>query len=175
MTVGQLIRKERKKQGLTQKALGEACGIAEPTIRRYELGKLNPKRETIEKIALALGVSHFQLIPSGLPDCDSVFEEIFRESALHFILSEPTRNAVMKALQHCENEVEQMVLMHNFEIVLEALFSMNVDGQNAATTQIQDLAEIPKYQRFPSYSHKTRTPPEDENTPENKKGPKSGQ
>ena len=40
MTVGERIRAARRARGLTQKALGEACGIAEPTIRRYELGKL---------------------------------------------------------------------------------------------------------------------------------------
>lgn len=38
----------------TVQALGEACEIAEPTIRRYEAGKLNPKIETLEKIASAL-------------------------------------------------------------------------------------------------------------------------
>ena len=56
MTTGQLIRFHRKRVGLTQKELGERAGIAEPTIRRYELGKLNPKYETLEKIAGALGV-----------------------------------------------------------------------------------------------------------------------
>ena len=54
MTVGERIRAVRKKQALTQKELGEKCGIAEPTIRRYELGKLNPKIETITKISCAL-------------------------------------------------------------------------------------------------------------------------
>lgn len=54
MTVGNRIREVRKQRGYTQKKLGELCGIAEPTIRRYENGKLNPKRETIEKIATAL-------------------------------------------------------------------------------------------------------------------------
>ena len=50
MTVGERIRNARKNAGLTQKQLGEKCGIAEPTIRRYELGKLNPKYETLQKI-----------------------------------------------------------------------------------------------------------------------------
>ena len=54
MTIGEQIRASRKKAKMTQKQLGEACGIAEPTIRRYELGKLNPKVETIQKIAKAL-------------------------------------------------------------------------------------------------------------------------
>lgn len=56
MTVGQNIRAIRNERGLTQKQLGELCGIKEANIRKYELGKANPKIETIEKIAKALGV-----------------------------------------------------------------------------------------------------------------------
>jgi len=47
--------------GLTQKQLGDKAGIAEPTIRRYELGKLNPKLSTLQKIANALGVSVYSI------------------------------------------------------------------------------------------------------------------
>ena len=55
------IRYARKITNLTQKQLGERAGIAEPTIRKYELGLLNPKFETIIKIADAfnLPVSFF--------------------------------------------------------------------------------------------------------------------
>lgn len=56
MTIGERIRAARKKAGFTQKQLGELAKIAEPTIRKYELGKLNPKIETIQKIANALDV-----------------------------------------------------------------------------------------------------------------------
>lgn len=164
MTVGQLIRKERKRRGLTQKALGEACGIAEPTIRRYELEKLNPKRETIEKIALALGVSHYQLIPSGLPDCDSVYDEIFERSDLALILSGATREAYMKALENFSDESERAASLLNFEIVEKAFFSMNKEGQYETTVIAQRLAKNPKYQ-------KDQTPSENESTIESDKSP----
>ena len=57
--IGERIKDFRKQRGLTQKKLGELCEpkIAEPTIRKYELGILNPKVETIGKIATALNVS----------------------------------------------------------------------------------------------------------------------
>ena len=61
VTIGERIREIRKSLNLTQKQLGELSGIAEPTIRRYELGKLNPKRETIAKIAKALDVHPVEL------------------------------------------------------------------------------------------------------------------
>lgn len=57
MTVGKNIKRIRKEKGLTQKKLGELCGIAEPTIRKYESDKLNPKIETVDKIASALRVN----------------------------------------------------------------------------------------------------------------------
>lgn len=61
MTTGELIRKCRKEAGLTQKELGERAGIAEPTIRKYESNRLNPKIETLQKIADALNVSVSEL------------------------------------------------------------------------------------------------------------------
>ena len=51
MTTGEKIRAARKAVGLTQKQLGVLCNIAESTIRRYELGKLRPKNDTLSKIA----------------------------------------------------------------------------------------------------------------------------
>lgn len=74
-TVGEKIRAARKAKQLTQKQLGELCDpvIAEPTIRRYELGKLNPKFETLSKIAKALQV----------PVTDFLFESINDVSALY--------------------------------------------------------------------------------------------
>ncbi|MFR9113689.1 MAG: helix-turn-helix domain-containing protein [Acutalibacteraceae bacterium] len=62
MLIGDNIRRFRKERGITQKKLGELCGIAEPNIRKYENGKQNPKLETIEKIASALGVTAFDLM-----------------------------------------------------------------------------------------------------------------
>lgn len=55
VTTGQLIRNARKHANLTQKELGERAGIAEPTIRKYESDRLNPKPATLKKIANALG------------------------------------------------------------------------------------------------------------------------
>ena len=97
MTIGDRIRAARKAKGYTQKQLGEACGIAEPTIRRYELGKLNPKFETLQKIAKPLGVSAAKLYGvETLPE-DFLFnieenyirnkidDETVREEALQYL------------------------------------------------------------------------------------------
>ena len=62
MTIGEKIKAKRLEKGLTQKRLGELSGIAEPTIRRYESGKLNPKLDTIKKIAEGLGITPTDLM-----------------------------------------------------------------------------------------------------------------
>jgi len=61
MTVGQNIKRLRKEKGLTQKQLGDKCGLADSAIRRYELGGANPKIETLDKIASVLGTTTDEL------------------------------------------------------------------------------------------------------------------
>ena len=68
MTYGEKLRIARKEKGLTQKALGELCGIAEPTIRRYESGNLHPKYETRKKIADALGMNVLDFVDYNVED-----------------------------------------------------------------------------------------------------------
>lgn len=53
---GKIIRKERKKQQMTQKELAEKCGIDVANIRKYENGRQRPKLETVEKISKALNL-----------------------------------------------------------------------------------------------------------------------
>ena len=62
MNIGETIKKYRKEKGLTQKELGEKCGIAESTLRQYELGIRKPKMNTIGKIANALEIPRIDYI-----------------------------------------------------------------------------------------------------------------
>ncbi len=80
MSIGENIKKFRLEKGWTQKKLGEECEpkIAESTIRRYELGKLNPKLETVQKIAEALNVSVTELDSRINNEIDSLEFELHR-------------------------------------------------------------------------------------------------
>lgn len=62
MPTGVKIKEIRQQRGLTQKQLGDMCGIADANIRKYENGKQNPKIETLQKIADALGVPVTELL-----------------------------------------------------------------------------------------------------------------
>lgn len=87
MSIGENIKKIRLQKGLTQKQLGELCGMADSAIRRYENGRANPKIETRQKIATALGVSLAELLYSdtGNPDYDTLIsqcQELFGNRAV---------------------------------------------------------------------------------------------
>lgn len=62
MTTGDKIRAARKRAGLTQKELGEKLGVTGSLIGIYETDRRNPKNDTLERIASALGVSFFELL-----------------------------------------------------------------------------------------------------------------
>ena len=62
MTIGERIKKIRLEKGMTQKEVAEKCGLFDSTIRKYESGRQNPKIETGEKIASAVGVNPMLLV-----------------------------------------------------------------------------------------------------------------
>ena len=84
MDFGEKLRKIRKEKGLTQKELGSLCGIAEPTIRRYESGNLHPKFETRKKIADALGVSVLDLVDYKISGDEKEKQDAFHRAAKEF-------------------------------------------------------------------------------------------
>ena len=63
MTTGQRIKAARKKAGMTQAALAEKLGISYVNISQLEKDQRNPKLETLQRIAKALGVSISNLLP----------------------------------------------------------------------------------------------------------------
>lgn len=75
-STGDMIRKYRIEKGLTQKQLGELCGIADSNIRKYEKGIQNPKIENLQKIASALDVSVFDLRSPHLPSIEEIKEKM---------------------------------------------------------------------------------------------------
>lgn len=53
----EVIKKHRKKIGLTQAELADKGGIGRSTLAQYEAGDRNPKRDALEKIAQALDMT----------------------------------------------------------------------------------------------------------------------
>lgn len=72
-TIGQLVRQERERVGLTQAQLAEASGLSDETVRRVELGKkFEPSLSTLVAIADALGLQVDRLLGRSSGDEDVV-------------------------------------------------------------------------------------------------------
>lgn len=120
MTTAKTIKKFRKEKGLTQKQLGELCvpRIAESTIRKYELGILNPKIETIEKIATALEIDPFSLYSFDMATG----------------LLEKSMNDKIQIDDKADT------LLRNYQ-------QLNDSGQDKAIEQVEMLTKIPEYRK----------------------------
>ncbi|WP_288389836.1 helix-turn-helix transcriptional regulator [uncultured Acinetobacter sp.] len=63
VAIGQLIRKKRKQQSITQESLALQCGIDRSYMGRIERGEVNLTVEKLYEIASVLGVSAKELLP----------------------------------------------------------------------------------------------------------------
>lgn len=135
MTAGQRIQQARKKVGLSQKQLGERLGLSASMIGQWENDLRNPKYETCQRIADALGIDILYLLTSeemdrGILDLikadydsDDAFYQDFIEKKVFLML--------------LNGDIDQRLMM--------AYCSLNSEGQKKAVERIEELAEIPRY------------------------------
>ena len=121
--IGDKIKELRLRSGLTQKLLGEKRAIAPPTIRKYELGKLNPKVEPVKKIADALNVP-----VSDIMDW-SKFDEQY-----------PNLANEVKLIESVEKEYGE-----GSGELLDLFSKLNAKGKEKAIDSLSDLTMIKRY------------------------------
>lgn len=165
MNSGELIRKERKAKKLTQKELGDLCGMADSAIRRYESGRGNPTIATLRRIAAALNVELFDLIPehnkSGFEDIPDYFsdeDEEIREKA-HEVEEKLMRNALKEELffklieitdaedstiiaKIKELEINEDLLK---SVLLDSFETLNLCGKREAVERVAELEINPRF------------------------------
>lgn len=117
MTTGQLIKAARKKAGMTQEELGKKIGVSGSSMAQWENDLRNPKLDTLQRIASALGVPVQDLIS----DWEAVDKEEFKRV---FIYGEGIKDRIDAALDR-----------------------LNDEGQEKAAERVEELTEIPKYQK----------------------------
>lgn len=121
------IRELRKQNDMTMKQLGEKLGLGESTISQYETGKREPDIKTLLKISECFNVSVDYLLgnvsePWFYLDNDRIVREI------NSYEDEPDKEPIKKLL-------------------LYAFDQLNDDGQQKAVERVEELTEIPKYQK----------------------------
>ncbi|HDT6575746.1 helix-turn-helix transcriptional regulator [Bacillus cereus] len=93
--VGDILKKLRKKNKLTQEQLGDAIGVSKMAISYFEKGKKAPGRESIEKIADYFHVTTDYLL--GRTD------SIDLPTNQHDIITEEGKN-IMAIIEHLPTE-----------------------------------------------------------------------
>lgn len=142
MSVGDNIKRIRIEKGLTQKQLGELCGMADSAIRRYENGGANPKYETLKKIADGLDVS-----VSILRDDYSAFKtSVINSSPLLSATQDESEGWLFqdvlqrKIIQNLDMTQDKQMLIIDYN-------KLNAIGKEEARKRVNELTEIPKYRK----------------------------
>nr|DAF48243.1 MAG TPA: helix-turn-helix domain protein [Siphoviridae sp. ct4Z13] len=115
MTVGDNIRKVRKKRGLTQKELAKLLNVSEPMVSQYE-SKETLKLETIKKVANALNISYFELLDISETTKESNIQKITLNVEIKNI-DEETKKAekLIELLKEAKSLVDDLASI-DFEI-----------------------------------------------------------
>ncbi len=101
MTTGELIKAARKKAGMTQAELAQKLGISYVGVSQWERGLRNPKIETLNRIAAALGLEDETPLPP-LFGPSPTLEDSRRENLLAFydhLLNEEGKREAVKRIQ----------------------------------------------------------------------------
>lgn len=134
MTTGEKIKEARKKAGMTQAELGALLGVSGSMIGQWENDFRHPKLETRAKIADALGIKDFELASIHKPNKNH-------------------RCELEKMMGKEEGYLDKMSLRRDWPInqqrLVNAFDLLNDAGQQKAVERVEELTEIPKYQRQP--------------------------
>lgn len=160
MTTGQLIKNARKHANLTQKELGERAGIAEPTIRKYESDRLNPKPATLKKIADAIGngVQWYELYSDSLNEqgrliIDYMKDKISKGGEMDAVSDVEKAKFGFIQFKSADDEIAYLYSLLNDAGKFEAArcFSRHLDPQTIPEViqYLQRLAGTEQYKKTP--------------------------
>lgn len=160
---------------MTQKQLAEKIGIDPSTLRKYESGRLNPKIGTLRKIADALGCDVADLDDNLSGPVDSSVMDAVREAVSSVLEQNSTLSAASEKLKVSAKDAVNAAITPELRAQMEQISkaalaaayqtsaknkpvskeaqllqhfrSLNDDGQTVAVDRVEELAQIPKYQR----------------------------
>ena len=105
MTTGQQIKAARIRAGMTQQELADKLGISFVGISQWENGKRNPKKETLDRIAKALGTSRKELEVEDWGEYDKTIDtaKIADEVQIAAMIEKRYGKDAVRLLAHSEN------------------------------------------------------------------------
>lgn len=124
-TIGQRIREARLQAKLSQKELADRLGVSASLIGQYENHIRIPKYETQQKIAHALGVDVYAIFSDSQ-------RELFVEGEVNVIIAKHEDGYYF-------SDAEKKLI--------KAFSKLSNEGQQKAIERVEELTEIPKYQK----------------------------
>lgn len=134
MEIGKRIREIRTQKEMTQAELADKSGVALITLSQYERGKRQPRLERLTEIAKALNVPIGELM--GYEDMGG--EVCERETS-----DKPTHKRTLD-LQRFAADSQQSSVKARLD---EAFNKLNPAGQQVAAERVEELSQIPAYQK----------------------------
>ena len=132
-TFGERLKKARKRAGISQVELSRSVDLSKSTICNYEAGKRErPSIPIVKAIAEVLNVPWWEL--AGLP-----VEEIDGQKHVRRLDYEEKMLANYEKFHGQEAQRREALLSHYDRL--------NDDGQEKAVERVQELTEIPRYQK----------------------------
>lgn len=153
ISTGEEIKKQRKKQGLTQKDLAKKAGIAEITLRKYEAESIPLKADTLSKIAAALNLNEYYFYGFSTKFEAELFQALESRDIkkLESLASLPEGSILQVLDSSEEDEVLNRAFTSSLKFdelaLLESYSRLNQNGQIEALTRVEELTQIPKYKK----------------------------
>lgn len=151
--IGEAIRDQRKKQGLTLNELGQRMGISGSLVGQYERGVVNPKYETIIRFADALNIEPREILGNAFTDVINPEVERLARS-----MDDTTDIRI-----YFSGRVVPVTIQERLN---EAFSELNKEGQKVAVERVKELTQIPKYQKDPAGDSTQSAGTGDEKDPE---------
>lgn len=165
-TLGDRLKAERTKRGLTQSAMAEILGITRSAYSLYESGRREPNVTTLKNIANTLNVTLDDLLGESLLESE-LSDTIKQQDIIIDKLSdanntkEDTQKLITTLKELIEREdfldeksdflVQQKRLINSYQKnkkkILKAFDLLNLTGQDKAIEQVELLTKIPEYRK----------------------------
>ena len=171
--MAQKIKDLRTARNMTLEQVANIVGVGKSTVRKWETGMIaNMRRDKIALLASSLGTTPAFLmgwennsgdrdlyltaidVAKWLDTDPEVVEAVMSDMGWPDVTSE--------ILSKISAEVERRkirILAHGESALIKAFLKLNNDGQQKAVERVEELAEIPKYQRIATQEAPESPPP----------------
>ena len=99
--IGPRLKAARKAAGMSQKAVGDAAGLAQPYIAQLEAGDRTPSADTIRDLARVLGVSPGYLLGEEVRDLTGAYRADPRAAIVADVEAPPGLRALAEDVELC--------------------------------------------------------------------------